>query len=344
MANHELLNQLATTSWVLDKLRSIQKQCQYSIDKLLDHAKRATVSSSSSGIINDSKSKSVAINDELSHKPNLDALRPPESQNLIDGDDANDEEEEHQAKGNEENPLDLYHKPERNEDGIYRPLKLNPKLMDTPQNMLSKRQERMVEQFKKRVKNSDIYQSVRESMTDLPTEEKIWLKDTSKFASEKHSENRSKSKEQDMINFEEDNYRRLKQSDRANARAVKVTKMRERFCGGEDLDKFVSKLHHQFKDARRLGDYQAGGKFNETVGHKKVHKNKPRGGIAIKGVHWRQRNKILFSMTKKGKQVARRRRWRKDHPMRTNPAVIAKWRKKKAKGRATVKKLLKKIK
>eukprot|EP00483_Globobulimina_turgida_P001632 UN01634 len=41
VANHELLNQLAICGWILDKLRSIQKQCQYSIDKLLDHSKKA---------------------------------------------------------------------------------------------------------------------------------------------------------------------------------------------------------------------------------------------------------------------------------------------------------------
>ena len=331
MANHELLNQLAITSWILDKLRSIQKQCQYSIDKLLDHAKRARPAAASADGSNaaalkfthDFKAaKPVAINDELSHKPNLDALRPPD------------------GVEDEENPMNLYHKPERNEDGIYRPLKLNPKLMDTPNNILTKREERKVAQFRKRVKNSDIYQSVKESMTNLPAEERFFLENTERFASDKHAENRSKSRMQDMRNVEEDRMMRLTGSIRESKAESKRRRYQETRVG-EDLDKFVDNLSNTFRDAKKLGDYQAGGRYHETIG--KGQKKELKGGRYIAG-HWRRRERILFNKTKKGRKVQSRKRWRKEHPLKRNPARGARMQLNKYKKRTVIRRLLKKLK
>ena len=248
MANHELLNQLAICSWILDKLRSIQKQCQYSIDKLLDHSKRA--------IENDNSVNQLNLNDELSQKPDLMSLRPP---------NANENELENNNKDITMN--DIEHEVEMNKDGIYRPLKLNPTLMDTPKNILTKKQERTFERFKKNVRNSDIYQVTRETMTNLPTEEKFYLQNVDKF-----SKTGSKSKLRDIENYEEENYGRLAQSNRETKRVNTKRKLREASIG-DNLDSFIDSLDKSFKNAKVLGDYQAGATFANTIGKNTIPSN-----------------------------------------------------------------------
>eukprot|EP01083_Nonionella_stella_P064077 166681_1 len=303
VANHRLLDQLAICSWILDKLRAIQKQCQYSVDKLLDHAKKATTAKASDANI---------INDELSHKPDLDSLRPPDSNLTVS--------------------MDIDHETEINKDGIYRPLKLNPKLMDTRQNMLSKKQTRMVEQFKKKVKNHDIYQSVRESMTNLPTEERFYL--------EHLDNNKSKTRTKDLQNYEEDNYLRLKQS-RSEFKKAQSKKRYKESSIGDNLNAFIDNLDKSYTDARTLGDFQAGGKFQDTIG--KNTKKHLKGGKYIKGP-WQKRQKVLFKTSKKGRKVESRKKWRRSHPFKTNPAKAARMKQHRFNKSSKVKKLLKKIK
>ena len=272
----------------------------------MDHAKKAN---------NDNnKDQENKINDELSHKPDLDAMRPPNSieTNAIS--------------------QDISHETKVTADGIYRPLKLNPKLMDTPKNILSKRQERMVQQFKKKVKNHDIYQSVRESMTDKPNEERFYLENVDKFG-------KSKKRPQDMQNYEEDNFVRLKQTRAVMKKALQMKRYKESSIG-DNLNSFVDNLDKSYVDAQRLGDFEAGGKFEDTIG--KNTKKKLKGGKYIKGP-WQKRQKILFKQSKKGQKVESRKKWRKSHPFKVNPAKAARMKQHRFKRSSKVKKLLNKI-
>eukprot|EP01084_Bolivina_argentea_P301387 519949_1 len=297
VANHELLNQLAICSWILDKLRSIQKQCQYSIDKLLNHSKNLNV-----------------IHDELSHKPDLDSLCPLKNEidkiNKIDN-----------KINNNENIYD-----------VYRPPKLNPILMDTPQNILSKKQERMVKQLNKKVKNSEIYKTVKESMTNLPIEENFYFENNKNMSL-------SKSRIKEMDNYEENNYVRLKQT----RNEFKKSQSRKRYKEssiGDNLDSFINNLDQSYVNAQTLGDFKAGGKFKDTIGKNK--KKHLKGGKYIKG-SWQKRRRILFKRTKKGQKIESRKKWRKTHPFKTNPAKAARMKQHTFKRSSKVKKLLKKI-
>eukprot|EP00483_Globobulimina_turgida_P001714 UN01716 len=196
--------------------------------------------------------------------------------------------------------MDINNETEINKDGIYRPLKLNPMLMDTGKTMLSKKQERMAQQFKKEVKNSEIYKGVVESMTNLPIEEKFFL------------ETKSKSKRKDMQNYEENNYIRLKQTRRELKKSQSKKRYKESSIG-ENLNSFVDNLDKSYKNAQRLGDFEAGGKFSDTIA--KNTKKYLKGGIYIKGP-WQRRQKILFKRSKKGQKVEARKKWRKTHPLK----------------------------
>merc|ERR1712228_1092686 len=181
----------------------------YSVDKLLDHAKKANNQNNKNEVNN--------INDELSHKPDLDSMRPPNTNTWAN-----------------EISQDIEHETKVTADGIYRPLKLNPKLMDTPKNILSKKQERMVQAFKKKVKNHDIYQSVRESMSNKPNEERFYLEHIDKFS-------KSKKRTQDMQEYEEDNYVRLKQTRSVMKKALSKKRYKESSIG-DNLNSFVDNL------------------------------------------------------------------------------------------------------
>jgi len=319
VAHHELMNQLAICCWILDKLRSIQKQCQYSIDKLLDHAKKSVNTDSNNN------NKEQAINDELSHKPDLDSLRPPDDNDAVPL-----------------SSMDIDAERERNDDGIYRPLKLNPHLMDTAQSQLTKQQERQRQELRKRVKNHDIYKSIREDITNLPTEEKFYLENIDRFADEKHRENKSKSRLKDMENYEEENFTRLKQTHGVFKKMQSMKRYKEASIG-DNLDAFVSNLDKSYRQAQKLGDYEAGGNFNETIGKIMKKDRKLKGGQYIKG-SWRKREKILFKKSKQGQKVESRKRWRKEHPLKTNPAKAARMKVHNFKKSGKVRKLLKKIK
>jgi len=370
VANHELLDQLAICCWMLDRLRTIQKQCQYSIDKLLDHAKRSSSSSSSShnhhhnqmqiegdddddddddDTANDDDEVAVSsshVHDDLSHRPDLDSLRPP---NVAMGDDTAAAIDEAKISTSIDAVTSV------NRDGIYRPLKLNPKLMDTPQNKLTKKEERQRQLLKKRVKNHDIYQSIRENMTNLPAEQKFHLQNMDKFGFDtrgggggdgggdgKQPHKKSKTRMQDIEHFEEDNFRRTKQS----KEQVKKQQSRRRWIEasvGENLDTFVTNLDKSYVEAQKLRDFESGAKFNETIGKVMRTNKKLKGGKYIKG-SWRRREKILAKQTKKGKTQEARKKWRKTHPLRANPAKAARMKGHKFKKSTKVRKLLKRIK
>ena len=296
----------------MDKLRLIQKQCQYSIDKLLDHAKRS--------IFNENSNNNNNINDELSHKPDIDTLRPPDDDDDDNDDDDNDDND---IEINENDDMDMY------------------KSLESSNSMLTKKQERMRQKLRKKVQSHDIYQSIKENMTNLPKEERFFLENVDKFSSSKHSENRSKSRLKDMENYEEDNYRRLKQS-RSEFKKSQMRKRYKESSRGQDLNSFVDNLDKSYRDIQKLGDFEAGGKFNDTIG-KNNKKKKLKGGKYIKGP-WQKRQKILFKNSKKGQKIESRRKWRKAHPLKTNPAKAARMKNHRFKKSSKVRKLLKKIK
>lgn len=298
VANHELLNQMAIATWILDKFRTIQKQCQYSIDKLVQHSKNA---------ISKNVSSSSKMNDKLLHRPNLLSLRLPNTEDM-------------NADENEESN------------------KTPDMMMDKHSNQLSKKQKRVVLRMKKSMRNTELFQSIQESMTNRPTEERFFITNVEKFSSNRNIPS-SKTKLRDYEIIEEDTFKRVVQSRFEMKKDLARKRLREASIGN-NLDTFVGNLDKDFRKANRLADFEGGAKYHQSIA--KYNKKRLKGGRYIKG-SWKRRERILWKHSMKGKRVLSRKKWRKSHPLKKNPAKSARMVGHRFKKSRKVRRLLKKL-
>ena len=193
VANHQLLNELAIICWISDKLRNIQKQCQYSIDKLLDHAKTINLKQKQNQALTQTQTQyQRQTTDNLTHKPDLSQLRPP----TMNGSSNNS------IQLNLPLTSEMNKSSNRDRDGVYRPPKINPVLMDNPDNnrLLSKQESRQLDTMKRRMKKSDYYQAMRDEYTTLPQEQHF------------HMQSKTKKVDAQIDEYEENTFKRTPQS------------------------------------------------------------------------------------------------------------------------------------
>ncbi|ETO22206.1 neuroguidin [Reticulomyxa filosa] len=311
VSGHELLNQMCILSWISDKVRNIQKQCQYSIDKLLQHVKHSQSNSNP-------ESSKITV-DDLSHRPDIADLRP------LDQDEANKE---------------------KSDSSKYQPLKLNPTEMgmDDPATKLTKKQQRLLEKHKREVRRGDIHQYLRSELTNLPEEEHFHMN----LRAGKKEKELEEFEESMMTRTKQSKglreFRIFKGGSfffffLINCQLQKQKKERRiQQSHGENIDAFVSNMTTELEKNTKLARFSSGGpSFANTIGV--FHKNKPLSNFAKLGVKgpWYMRKKLAWKMSKKGQQALSRRKWKKSHPLPFNPSKLVRMH---GKTRKTAKKLL----